>query len=209
MQALPQKIHIIDDTESVAASLQMLLESYGYDAITHSSGENFLHSMEAKTSEPCCLLLDVRMQGMSGIELFQQLESLDVIAPVIFITGHATVPMAVRAIQLGAFDFLEKPIDHSQLIFKVESALKKFRETKSALQIEQESHKALESLTKREYQILELLVKGCANKEVARELNITVKTVEYHRSNIMRKTAVNSLPELVRLHLTYQKSCKI
>lgn len=205
MQPLPQKIHIIDDTESVSASLKMLLESYGYDAVTHASGEEFLAEMEKKTSEPNCILLDVRMQGMSGIELFQQLDALDIIAPVIFITGHATVPMAVRAIQLGAFDFLEKPIDHNQLVFKVEAALKKFRETKNALLIEQESHKALGSLTKREYQILELLVKGCANKEVARELNITVKTVEYHRSNIMRKTGANSLPELVRLHLTYQQ----
>ncbi len=204
MQTLPQKIHIIDDTESVAASLKMLLESYGYDAVTHSSGESFLQSMENRTSEPNCILLDVRMEGMSGIELFQHLEALKIIAPVIFITGHATVPMAVRAIQLGAFDFLEKPIDHSQLVFKVEAALKKFHETKNALQVEEESHKALESLTKREYQILELLVKGYANKEVARELNITVKTVEYHRSNIMRKTGANSLPELVRLHLNYQ-----
>lgn len=206
MQNLPQKIFIIDDTESVSASLKMLLESYGYDAVTYASGEDFMSAMSQRICEPSCILLDVRMQGMSGIELFQQLDSLDIIAPVIFITGHATVPMAVRAIQLGAFDFLEKPIDHSQLIFKVEAALKKFRETKSAQQIEQESHKALESLTKREYQILELLVKGCANKEIARELNITVKTVEYHRSNIMRKTQANSLPELVRLHLTYQQS---
>lgn len=204
MQSLPQKIHIIDDTESVLASLKMLLESYGYDAITHASGEAFLAEMAQKTSEPSCILLDVRMQGMSGIELFQQMETLKIIAPVIFITGHATVPMAVRAIQLGAFDFLEKPIDHSQLVFKVEAALKKYRETKNALLLEQENHKALECLTKREYQILELLVEGFANKEVARELNITVKTVEYHRSNIMRKTGATSLPELVRLHLAYQ-----
>lgn len=206
MSGLPQKIHIIDDTSSVAASLKMLLESYGYDAVTHHSGEAFLSVIKKSNSEPSCILLDVRMQGMSGIELYQQLEQINVIAPVIFITGHATVPMAVRAIQLGAFDFLEKPIDHSQLIFKVEAALKKFHETKSHLQIEQQSHQVMQSLTKREYQILELLVTGCANKEIARELNITVKTVEYHRSNIMRKTEVSSLPELVRLHLTHKKS---
>lgn len=206
MQNLPQSLHIIDDTESVAASLKMLLQSYGYDVVSHNSGEAFLAELEKNTFEPSCILLDVRMQGMSGIELFQQLEQQQVIAPVIFITGHATVPMAVRAIQLGAFDFLEKPIDHSQLVFKVEAALKKFRADKQARQLEQQSHKALDSLTRREHQILELLVQGRANKEIARELNITVKTVEYHRSNIMRKTEVNSLPELVRIFLMRQQS---
>lgn len=205
MPNFPQKIHIIDDTESVAASLKMLLESHGYDTTSHSSGEDFIEAMHNRDSEPSCILLDVRMQGMSGIELFQQLDALKVIAPVIFITGHATVPMAVRAIQLGAFDFLEKPIDHHQLVFKVEAALKQYRKTKNALKIEQQSHQALESLTKRECQILELLVTGLPNKDIGRELNITVKTVEYHRSNIMRKTQVNSLAELVRLHLSQQQ----
>lgn len=201
MQSISQKIHIIDDTPSVSASLKILLESYGYDAVVFSSGESFLDAIKEKSTEPNCILLDVRMQGMSGIELFQQLEPLGIRAPVLFITGHATVPMAVRAIQLGAFDFLEKPIDHSQLIFKVEAALKKFRQTQTLLQAEQESIKALESLTKREHQILDLLVEGCANKVISRELNITVKTVEYHRSNIMRKTNAKSLPELVKIHL--------
>lgn len=206
MDTLPHKIHIIDDTPSVAASLKMLLESYGYMTEIHPSGEHFLKEMSHKTSEPCCILLDVRMEGMSGIELFQQLEPLNIIAPVIFITGHATVPMAVRAIQLGAFDFLEKPINHSQLIFKVEAALKKFHETQNSLIQEMENNRALDGLTKREHQILDLLVKGCANKVIARELNISIKTVEYHRSNVMRKTGSSSLPELVRLHLANQHS---
>lgn len=195
------KIHIIDDTDSVAASLKMLLESYGYDAVTHPSGEDFIAHVKEYSAEPSCILLDVRMQGMSGIELYQQLDRLKIIAPVIFITGHATVPMAVRAIQLGAFDFLEKPIDHGQLIFKVEAALKKFREMQESVQKEQATYKVFSSLTKREKQILDLLVEGMANKEIARELNITVKTVEYHRSNIMKKTQASSLAELVKIYM--------
>lgn len=198
------KIQIIDDTESVALSLKMLLESYGYDAETHSSGEDFITFIEQTQAEPSCILLDVRMNGMSGIELFQQLEGLNILAPVIFITGHATVPMAVRAIQLGAHDFLEKPIDHSQLIFKVESALKAFRERKASAKKGKETDKMFDSLTKRERQIMELLVEGSANKEIARELNITVKTVEYHRSNIMKKTQAASLPDLVKLYMTHE-----
>lgn len=198
------KIHIIDDTESVALSLKMLLESYGYDAETHSSGEDFITSIEQTRAEPSCILLDVRMNGMSGIELFQQLAGLNIIAPVIFITGHATVPMAVRAIQLGAHDFLEKPIDHSQLIFKVEGALKAFRERKASAKKGKETNQMFDSLTKRESQIMEFLVEGSANKEIARELNITVKTVEYHRSNIMKKTHAASLPDLVKLYITHE-----
>ncbi|MBB1489034.1 response regulator transcription factor [Oceanospirillum sediminis] len=197
------KIHIIDDTDSVAASLKMLLESYGYEATTHPSGEDFIETVKETSAEPSCILLDVRMQGMSGIELYQQLERLNVIAPVIFITGHATVPMAVRAIQLGAFDFLEKPIDHSQLIFKVEAALRKFREMKESVLKDQATNKVLNSLTRREKQILDLLIEGLANKEIARELNITVKTVEYHRSNIMKKTQASSLAELVKIYMAY------
>lgn len=204
--ALPQRIQIIDDTLSVAASLKMLLESHGYSVDTHHSGEAFLASMATPSVEPSCILLDVRMEGMSGIELYQQLDSVKVIAPVIFITGHATVPMAVRAIQLGAFDFLEKPIDHSQLIFKVEAALKHFRANKKQKQEEQETTQVLGSLTRREKQILDLLVQGKSNKDVAQSLSITVKTVEYHRSNLMKKTGAASLPELVRIHLSTESN---
>ncbi|OPX55088.1 two component transcriptional regulator, LuxR family [Oceanospirillum multiglobuliferum] len=200
--ALPQRIQIIDDTVSVAASLKMLLESYGYSVDTHASGEAFLASMVAPSVEPSCILLDVRMEGMSGIELYQQLEAVNVIAPVIFITGHATVPMAVRAIQLGAFDFLEKPIDHSQLVFKVEAALKHFHSSKKQKLEEQETTQVLGTLTRREKQILDLLVQGRSNKDIAQALSITVKTVEYHRSNLMKKTGATSLPELVRIHIS-------
>ncbi len=205
-QTINHKIHIIDDTESVASSLKILLESYGYDAETHSSGESFLSFIEQTSAEPSCILLDVRMEGMSGIELFQQLESLNIIAPVIFITGHATVPMAVRAIQLGAHDFLEKPIDHSQLIFKIEGALKSFRERKALLRKDKETHQMFDSLTRREKQIMVMLVEGSPNKEIARELNITVKTVEYHRSNIMKKTQAASLPDLVKIYMSHEHS---
>jgi RNA polymerase sigma factor (sigma-70 family) len=205
-QITAQKIHIIDDTESVASSLKMLLESYGYNAETHDSGEAFISYIKKTKAEPSCILLDVRMQGMSGIELFQQLERLNIIAPVIFITGHATVPMAVRAIQLGAYDFLEKPIDHSQLVFKVEGALKRFRESKEFQDHELETNKVFDSLTKREKQIMAYLVEGMPNKEIARQLNITVKTIEYHRSNIMKKTQANSLPELVRINLSHENA---
>lgn len=203
--ALPQRIQIIDDTAAVAASLKMLLESHGYNVDTHHSGEAFLACMEKPMVEPSCILLDVRMEGMSGIELYQQLERINVIAPVIFITGHATVPMAVRAIQLGAFDFLEKPIDHSQLIFKVEAALKHFHLNKRQKLEVQETTQVLGSLTRREKQILDLLVLGKSNKDVAQSLSITVKTVEYHRSNLMKKTGANSLPELVRIHLSKEQ----
>jgi len=192
-------VHIIDDDAAVRRSLEMLLQSVGHMARSYTSARAFLGSFDP--SIPGCLLLDVRMPGMSGLDLQQLLAQDKIKIPVIIITGHGDVPMAVRAMKEGAFDFIEKPFHDQHLLDSVATALAK------GVEIQQQQHeqaKFLErvsSLSPRERQVMDVLVAGKHNKVIALELGISPKTVDVHRGHIMEKMQVKSVIELVRLSM--------
>jgi len=186
--------HIVDDDPAVRDALQWLLRSRGVASQTWVSASEFL---SFAAGDLCgCVLLDVRMPGMSGIELFDRLRSLHCRLPVIFLTGHGDVPMAVQALKDGAFDFIEKPYDDNALVDKVLAAiahdLKRSARDDSILSVRQK----LEQLTQREQEIMQLILAGKLNKVIADELGIAMRTVEVHRSRIFEKMQVRSAVEL-------------
>jgi len=189
--------HIVDDDPAVRDALQWLLRSRGVVSQTWGSASEFL---SFATGDLCgCVLLDVRMPGMSGIELFDRLRSLHCRLPVIFLTGHGDVPMAVQALKDGAFDFIEKPYDDNALVDKVLAAiahdLKRGARDDSILLVRQK----LEQLTQREQEIMQLILAGKLNKVIADELGIAMRTVEVHRSRIFEKMQVRSAVELSQM----------
>lgn len=196
------KVYIVDDDEAMRDSLKWLLESRGLKVSLHPSAEAFLHAFN---NELCgCLVLDVRMPGMNGLDLYEQLQARASTLPVIFITGHGDVPMAVSALKKGAADFIEKPFNDQDILRLIESCMKQDR-VASARRAENASvTQRLDSLTQREREVLGLIVGGKLNKQIADELGISIKTVEVHRSRIMDKTGANSVAELVQLVLTSQ-----
>jgi two-component system response regulator DctR len=186
--------HIVDDDPAVRDALQWLLKSRGVHSRTWESAEDFLSSA---SRELCgCLLLDVRMPGMSGIELFDRLRGLNCGLPVIFLTGHGDVPMAVQALKDGAFDFIEKPYDDNALVDKVLAALE--HDTKRCIREKslREVQHRLEQLTQREQEVMHQILAGKLNKVIADELGIAMRTVEVHRSHIFEKMQVRSAVEL-------------
>jgi FixJ family two-component response regulator len=188
---------ILDDDESVQIALQDLIESEGLSALCFGSAEQFLDS--SARYEASCLIADVRMPGMSGLELQAQLKNEKCPLPIIFITGGGDIPMAVRAIQRGAIDFLTKPIDEAAFFNSVERAFELERANRREA-TEQEAFAArYATLTLREREVLALLVRGLLNKQVAFELGITEYTVQIHRAHIMRKMEADSFATLVRL----------
>lgn len=189
--------HIVDDDPAVRDALQWLLRSRGVVSQTWGSASEFL---SFATGDLCgCALLDVRMPGMSGIELFDRLRSLHCRLPVIFLTGHGDVPMAVQALKDGAFDFIEKPYDDNALVDKVLAAiahdLKRGARDDSILLVRQK----LEQLTQREQEIMQLILAGKLNKVIADELGIAMRTVEVHRSRVFEKMQVRSAVELSQM----------
>lgn len=189
--------HIVDDDPAVRDSLQWLLQSRGVPSRTWESATAFL---EFATPDLCgCLLLDVRMPGMSGVELFDRLQALHCRLPVIFLTGHGDVPMAVNALKSGAFDFIEKPYDDNALVDKVLAAIAQ----DSTRCIREESIRSLEKklaqLTDREKEVMRLILAGKLNKVIADELGIAMRTVEVHRSHIFEKMSVRSAVELSQI----------
>ena len=193
----PPTVFVVDDDESVRSSLRFLLRSAGLESRAYGTATEFLGVYDP--SQPGCLVLDVRMPGMSGLELQQELNLRGAIIPVVFITGHGDVPMAVEAMQHGAHDFLQKPFRDEDLIQRVRQALAKDAEARRAL----EEHKAirahLESLTPREREVLAMMVRGKPNKIMAHELGVSQRTVEIHRARVMEKSGASSLAELVRM----------
>ena len=193
----PPTVFIVDDDESVRASLKFLLRSAALESRAFGSAPEFLAAYDP--IQPGCLVLDVRMPGMSGLELQQELNLRGAIIPVIFITGHGDIPMAVEAMQHGAHDFLQKPFRDEDLIERVRRALDKDAKARAGL----EEHKAirarLESLTPRERQVLTLMASGKPNKIMAHELGLSQRTVEIHRARVMEKSGASSLAELVRM----------
>lgn len=186
--------HIVDDDPAVRDALQWLLKSRGVESKTWASAADFLSSAAGETCG--CLLLDVRMPGMSGIELFDRLRHSECRLPVIFLTGHGDVPMAVQALKDGAFDFIEKPYDDNALVDKVLAALdhdqKRCAREGSLLSLRQR----LQQLTLREQEVMQRILAGKLNKVIADELGIAMRTVEVHRSHIFEKMQVRSAVEL-------------
>ncbi|WP_291011300.1 response regulator [Hydrogenophaga sp.] len=198
------KIYLVDDDASVRDALGWLLRTRRLLSEPYESADAFLAEVTSWRVEPqlpCCVLLDVRMPGMSGLALFEQLLALpwQATMPVIFLSGHADVPTAVDAVKRGAFDFCEKPFSDNLLVDRVEQAL-----TQSAQAIDQRSQmrsvqQRLESLTDRERDVMALVVEGLPNKLVADQLNISVRTVEVHRSRVFDKMGVKSAVELANV----------
>lgn len=200
---MPGVVHVVDDEEPVRRSLAMLLESAGYDAPTYSGAAPLLTACGPKGQglAPGCVVLDVRMPGMDGLTLMEELARRGVVVPVVVVTGHADVPLAVRAMRAGAVDFLEKPYTEERLLEAVEKAL---TADTQASQRRVETTKAMTqvaTLSPREREVLQALVDGKANKVIAHDLGISPRTVEVHRANLMDKLGARSLPELVRIGL--------
>lgn len=191
-----QCIYIVDDDEALRDSLVWLLESSGYVVCAHESAEDFLFDYnDAMTG---CLVLDVRMPGMSGLELFEALRERHCTLPVIFITGHGDVPMAVAAVKRGAVDFIEKPFGDRDMLGLIEDSLARERAGRERRIQEAETARRLGDLTQREREVLDLIIAGKLNKQIADLLGISIKTVEVHRARVMEKMGANSLAELVQ-----------
>lgn len=189
-------IYIIDDDASIRDMLEMMVASVGHESRSFADGASFLEAFEDGHG---CILLDIRMPGMSGMVVQEKLNELNTMTPVIFITGHGDIAMAVEAMQKGAFDFMEKPFREFELLEKIDKAVAQDKEQRSDLTKQHEIKERIESLTKRELEIMRLVAKGHANKVIAIDLNIAQGTVEIHRSRIMNKMKARSLAQLMRM----------
>ncbi|SDV49742.1 oxygen response regulator transcription factor FixJ [Chitinasiproducens palmae] len=195
-----ETVFVVDDDEAVRDSLRWLLEANGYRVECFASAEAFLEGYQP--NQIGCLILDVRMQGMSGLELQERLIAANSALPIIFVTGHGDVPMAVSTLKKGAKDFIEKPFDEAELRALVEKMLAMARSESSAVEQQREAQERLAKLTAREKQVLERIIAGRLNKQIADDLGISIKTVEAHRANIMEKLEVNTVADLLRLALS-------
>jgi two-component system response regulator TtrR len=193
-------VYVVDDDEAVRDSLRWLLEGNGFGVRPLASAEAFLQTYDPASH--ACLVLDVRMNGMSGIELHDELLRRGHDLPLIFMTGHGDVPMAVSRMKLGAVDFLEKPFDDQQLCRLVAVALDKAVARRDEVDQRERNQTLLARLTPRERQVLDLIAAGRLNKQIADDLSISIKTVEAHRANIMDKFEVRTMADLMRRFLT-------
>ncbi len=195
-----QTVFVVDDEASVRDSLRWLLESIRLRVETFDSAESFLQALRPEHSG--CIVLDVRMPGLSGPELMERLARSGISLPIIFLSAHGDVPLAVRAMKAGAFDFMQKPYNGQQFIERVHQALKQDAQNRGERQRHDHLATSLARLTVREKQILDRVVGGKSNKLIARELNLSHKTVEAHRSRLMHKMGVANFAELLQLVLT-------
>ena len=194
-------LHVVDDDAPFRRSLVFLLESMGWEVRAHASADEFLAEGLVELKRLGCLLLDVRMPGMSGLELQQQLKARGCHFPIIFLTGHGDVELAVQAMKFGAFDFLEKPFKDQKLLDAVSAALRQREIDQMGQARAQQACQRLARLSPREAEVARLVARGLPNKLVARELDISERTVHVHRQHVMEKTAVSSAAELARLML--------
>ena len=193
-------VHIVDDDQAVRESLSFLLATAGYSTETYPSGEAFVDTL-ADISRGC-LITDVRMPRMTGIELLRHVRESGKIMPVIVITGHGDVPLAVEAMKLGASEFLEKPFNEEKLLAAVRAAFERRNKAATEAQTRSEYMERFESLSQRERQVFHGLVAGHQNKVIAHELGISPRTVEVYRAKVMVKMSAGSLSALVRMSLT-------
>jgi len=189
-------VYVVDDDPSVLRSLERLLPSEGYDLDTFTSAQEFLDFQHPDT--PSCLILDVKMPGLSGLELQERLTDKGISLPIIFITGHGTVPASVKAMKAGAVDFLLKPFSPTDLLETVAKALEKDLQAKQRERELKQLQERLRTLTPREYQVFRLVVTGMLNKQIAFDLGTTEKTIKVHRARIIEKMGAKSLADLVR-----------
>ena len=192
-------VFVVDDDEAVRESLALLVQSVGLEVETFDSAGAFLDAFDSE--RPGCLVTDIRMPGMSGLELQERLTEDGALVPVIVLTGHGDVPAAVRALKGGAVDFVEKPYNPQALLDLVQQAIVRDAEVRRQAAQEAEVAERLARLTPREHEVMTLVVAGKANKVIAIELDISERTVELHRGRIMKKMQVRSLADLMRLVL--------
>jgi FixJ family two-component response regulator len=201
MSLIPKKgtVYVVDDDEAVRDSLQWLLEGKDYRVRCFESAESFLSRYD--TREVACLIVDIRMGGMTGLELQDRLVERQSPLPVVFITGHGDVPMAVNTMKKGAMDFIQKPFKEEELLGLVERMLASARSAFTDHQQAANRGALLSKLTSRESQVLERIVAGRLNKQIADDLGISIKTVEAHRANIMEKLGANTVADLLKIAL--------
>jgi FixJ family two-component response regulator len=201
MSLIPKKgtVYVVDDDEAVRDSLQWLLEGKDFRVRCFDSAESFLSRYDPR--EVACLIADIRMAGMTGLELQARLVEVRSPLPIVFITGHGDVPMAVGTMKKGAMDFIQKPFKEEQLVGLVERMLEHAKVTFSEHQHSANRDALLSKLTLRESQVLERIVAGRLNKQIADDLGISIKTVEAHRANIMEKLNANTVADLLKIAL--------
>ncbi len=187
-------VYLVDDDFSVRDSLSMLIESTGQAVVCFDSAVEFLDAYDP--DQAGCLILDVRMPRMTGLELQEELTKRDIGLPIIFISGHADVPDSSRAFRGGAVDYMEKPFDSETLLKRMQEAIRKDQETRAHNAEKRKLKKRLHTLTPREMEVMGLVVKGLSNKEAARELNVSNRTIDVHRAKIMEKMQAEDLAEL-------------
>jgi two-component system, LuxR family, response regulator FixJ len=190
-------VFVVDDDAAVRSSLSLLLKSTGHPAATYESAQQFLAAY--RDTHPGCLLLDVRMPGLSGPDLQRELNARGATIPVIFMSGHADVPMAVEAMRCGAFDFVQKPFRDQELLDRVERALKADAARRARSQARQVALERLDSLSPREHEVMDRITSGDSNKIIAFRLGISQRTVEIHRARVMEKLDAHSVADLVQL----------
>lgn len=190
-------VFIVDDDKEVRDALQLLMQSIGLNSETYDSAQSYLDAFDAQ--KPGCLVLDVRMKGMSGLALQTHLSSFPIHPPIIIITGHGDISMAVQAVQAGALDFLEKPFNEQTLLESIYRAIEKDAEQRGEASKVAEIQQRIERLTSREKEVMEQVVSGKRNKVIAYDLDISQSTVEAHRAKVMEKMEAASLSDLMRM----------
>jgi two-component system response regulator FixJ len=193
-------VYVIDDDDGMRRALSLLLSTVGYKTLVFATPSDFLAHFDPDIHG--CLVLDIRMPGMSGLELQQHLNRTGSMLPVIFITGHGDVPMAVQAMKEGAFEFIQKPFRDQDLLDRINHALQQDAESRHNLARCADVVRRLETLTPRERQVMDMVVDGSANKVIAIDLNLSERTVEIHRAKVMEKMGARSVAHLVKLHLS-------
>ena len=198
---IPKKsiVYIVDDDQAIRHGMSLLLMSVHIDHQVFNSADEFLELFDGNNNG--CLVLDIRMPGLGGLELQEKLIESDIALPIIFITGHGDIPMAVEAMQKGAFDFIQKPFRDQELLDRIGDALNTALERQSERALKHDVRTRINTLTKREHEVLDLVVTGKPNKIIAYELGVSQRTIEIHRARVMEKMAARSLAELVRMHL--------
>ena len=202
MTELKPTVFVVDDDQAVRAALSLLIKSAGLQVKTFGSAQAFLRAYDP--AHPGCLILDVRMRGMGGMELQEKLAAQGIAIPVIIITGHGDVPMAVRAVKRGAIDFIQKPFDDQVLLDRITQAVELNTQRRRQEAEQAEATAKLARLSPREREVMDLLVAGKGNKEIALALGLSRKTVDIHRSHVMLKLGVDSIADLVRLGLVQE-----
>jgi two-component system response regulator FixJ len=197
MKEVAPTVFIVDDDSGIRSSIRVLMKSVGLPAMPYPSAKEFLDAYHPH--QPGCLVLDIRMPGMSGLELQEALNERGAVIPVIFITGHGDVPMAVEAMRHGAFEFLQKPFRDQDLIDRIQKALARDQETRVSLREHGKTRARIASLTPREREVLELLTSGKANKMMAQDMGLSQRTIEIHRAHVMEKMGAKSVAQLVRM----------